>query len=344
MPVLALEPCVFFDALMFPSPRLAFLFLFLLALLPVRGADAFLPGAKRILILGDSITYSGQYVDDLELYLLCRYPERKFEVINVGLPSETVSGLSEDGHADGKFPRPDLHERLDRVLAKTKPDLVLACYGMNDGIYLPLDEARFAKYREGILTLRQKVATAGAKIIHLTPPTYHRLDARPQPGPDGKAPASLLGGYNEVLDRYSAWLLEQRSQGWTVIDIHGPMNAYIEAQRKTDPDFVFAKDGVHANEAGHALMADQVVAGLAPADVAWWKKLRADLAANAKGAELKKLIRQHGRVLCDAYLNEAGHLRPGMAKGLPVGEAEGKAAEMETKIKALVAEIAPGKP
>src|SRR5882757_7566798 len=135
-------------------PRLAVLCLFLLALLlPLRAADDFLPGVKRILVLGDSITYSVQYVDDLELYLFCRYPGRKFEVINVGLPSETVSGLTEDGHAGGKFPRPDLHERLDRVLAKTKPDLVLACYGMHDGIYLPLDEERYAKFRDGILKL-----------------------------------------------------------------------------------------------------------------------------------------------------------------------------------------------
>jgi lysophospholipase L1-like esterase len=325
-------------------PRLLSLLLFLLVLLPLRAADDFLPGAKRVVFLGDSITYGGNYVDDFELYLFCRYPARKFEVLNVGLPSETVSGLSEEGHANGKFPRPDLHERLDRVLAKTKPNLVFACYGMNDGIYLPLDDARFAKYREGILKLREKVTAAGAQIIHLTPPTFHHLNARPQPGPDGKAPASMLGGYNEVLDRYSAWLLEQRAQGWRVIDIHGPMNAFIEAQRKTNPDFVFAKDGVHANEEGHALMADQLIASLAPADVAWWKKLRADLTANPQGAELKKLIRQRGRILCDAYLNDAGHLRPGMAKGLPVAEAETKAAELEEKIRALVKEMAIAQP
>lgn len=327
----------------FPT-RLAILFLFVLSLLPLRAAEEFLPGAKRIVFLGDSITYGGQYVDDFELYLFCRYPDRKFEVINVGLPSETVSGLSEDGHAGGKFPRPGLHERLDRVLAKTKPNLIFACYGMNDGIYLPLDEERFGKYRDGILKLREKAAAAGAQVIHVTPPTFHHLNARPTPGPDGKAPASLLGGYNEVLDHYAAWLIEQRRKGWRVIDIHGPMNAFIETQRKTNPDFVFAKDGVHANEAGHALMADELIAGLAPGDVTWWQKLRTDLATNPKGAELKKLIRQRGRLLCDAYLNDAGHLRPGMAKGLPVPEAEAKAAELEPKIRAMIAEIAPGKP
>ena len=40
-----------------------------------------------------------------------------------------------------KIPRPDLHERLERVLTQTKPDLVFARYGMNDGIYLPLIQA-----------------------------------------------------------------------------------------------------------------------------------------------------------------------------------------------------------
>jgi len=34
-----------------------------------------------------------------------------FEILNLGLPSETVSGLSEPNHAGGAFPRPDLHER-----------------------------------------------------------------------------------------------------------------------------------------------------------------------------------------------------------------------------------------
>ena len=95
------------------------------------------------MVLGDSITYGGEYVDQFELFLRANFPDRRFEVLDLGLPSETVSGLSEEGHAGGKFPRPDLHERLERVLAKTKPDLVTACYGMNDGIYLPFDEPTF---------------------------------------------------------------------------------------------------------------------------------------------------------------------------------------------------------
>src|SRR5205085_2661267 len=83
-------------------------------------ALASLENVHRILFLGDSITYAGQYVEDIEAYYVTRFPGRHFEFINVGLSSETVSGLSEEGHAGGKYPRPDLHERLGRILAKTK--------------------------------------------------------------------------------------------------------------------------------------------------------------------------------------------------------------------------------
>ncbi len=328
---------------MHTPPRLLALLLALGLVMPARAAEAeFLPGVKRILFLGDSITYSGQYVDAFETFLFLRFPARQFEVINVGLPSETVSGLSEDGHAGGQFPRPDLHERLDRVLAKAKPDLILACYGMNDGIYLPLDEARFAKFREGTEWLRAKAKAAGAEVIHLTPPTFHPLAARNKPGADGQPPAKTLGGYNEVLDRYAAWLLEQRAQGWRVIDLHGPMNAFIETQRKTNPDFVFANDGVHANDAGHALIAEQLIAGLAPAEIDAWHKIQgAEFLQTPKAKAFTAAIRQRGRILADAWLNDTGHLRPGMAKGLPPAEALAKVADLEKQIRAEAPLLAP---
>src|ERR1044072_2610468 len=93
-PALALAAAAFFDGTMHFPPRLLALLLATVAVLPLRDADDFLPGVQRIVFLGDSITYSGEYVDNFELFLFCRDPQRKFEVINAGLPSETVSGLS----------------------------------------------------------------------------------------------------------------------------------------------------------------------------------------------------------------------------------------------------------
>ncbi len=99
--------------------------------------------AKRILFLGDSITHAGGYISIIEARLIANGVESRPESINLGLPSETCSGLSEPDHP---FPRPDVHERLDRALAAAKADLVVACYGMNDGIYYPFSEERFAAY------------------------------------------------------------------------------------------------------------------------------------------------------------------------------------------------------
>lgn len=363
--------------------------------------------AKRVVFLGDSITYAGQYIAYLETALTARFPEKRFEFINVGLPSETCSGLSEDGHAGGKFPRPDVHERLQRVLDKMKPNLVVACYGMNCGIYLPLDDQRFAKYQDGIQRLRKAVHASGAQIIHLTPPVYD--PTRGSGSPD----------YNAVLDRYSEWLVSQRTYGWTVIDTHTPMNANLAERRRQNPKFVLAGDGVHAGSTGHWLITQAILEAVLdgskqstaeeitllnaneseglkvecharlglPIDPTWdrdsleiaksakWlnrhcvamkalkgprydifegDKLVGSLTAvelqsafggdlgsletlseNIRSKELLNKITARQRLLIDSWLNEVGHLRPGMSKGKPIAEAIAEAAKLTDEITAI---------
>ncbi len=290
----------------------------------VRAADSapMFAGVKQVVFLGDSITYSGAYVETIEAYVVTRFPERAVEFIDVGLPSETVSGLSEDGHAGGQFPRPDLHERLDRVLAQLKPDWVIACYGMNDGIYLPFDEGRFAKFREGIQRLRDKCAAAGAKILHVTPPTFDEVK--------GGHP-----GYSNTLDRYSDWLLGQRSAGWDVVDLHGPMNRYLAEQRRKDPSFFLAGDGVHCGDVGHWIIARQILLHLGAKDLADADGPKAMLAAYPSGDALLKLIEQRQRMMKDTWLTTIGHQRPGMSKGLPLAEAQARAEKVSAQIKKL---------
>jgi lysophospholipase L1-like esterase len=296
-----------------------------------------LAGAHHILVLGDSITYSGQYIDDLEAFLRIRGLFGGLDILDLGLPSETVSGLSEPGHAGGKFPRPDLHERLDRVLAKTKPDLVIACYGMNDGIYYPFGEDRFQKFQDGIRWLHERVTQTGARIIHITPPTFD-----PFPIKGKTLPAGLVEyrkpyeGYNDVLDRYSAWLVSQRTNGWTVIDAHTPMNNYLAEQRRENPGFVMSRDGVHPDDAGHWVIARALIEGLNlpkngdAFDLTHFQ----ETSATGEGAALLKLIHQKNRLLSDAWLTDAGHKRPGMNPGLPPADAQAKAAELVPQIEA----------
>ena len=202
---------------------------------------------QTILFLGDSITQAGLYVTDFDAWLVKKFPEKRFTVINAGVSSETISGLSEEGHAGGRFPRPDLHERLERVLEKTKPDLIIACYGMNCGIYQPLDEERFKAFKNGQLKLRDAAKKHGATIVHVTPPIF---DNHGKPGFD----------YDEVLRAYSQWLVGQRKAGWHVVDLHSEMRAKVDARKSDKPSFTVQRDKIHPNAAGHWMMAQSLIA------------------------------------------------------------------------------------
>ncbi|MFM7136737.1 MAG: family 16 glycoside hydrolase [Planctomycetota bacterium] len=271
---------------------------------------AAIQSAKRVLVLGDSITYAGGWVADLAAWM--EYEGVDAAVINCGLSSETVSGLSEDGHAGGNFPRPDLHERLDRMLRLARPNVVLACYGMNCGIYQPLDEGRFAKFKAGSERLHAAAEGAGATIIHLTPPVYG--------GPPGKPGPAGEVDYDAVLAAYSDWLLSKRADGWLVIDVHGPMRRALEERRKQDPTFAFAADSVHPGDEGQWQIARAVIAGLGDEQAV----LAPDLPERL--APFLPDVTKRMEILRDAYLSAAGHLRPGIKPGLPVAEAEAKAA------------------
>jgi lysophospholipase L1-like esterase len=280
--------------------------------------------SQRIVFLGDSITYGGGYVAAFDAWLAAQKLAHPPTVINVGLPSETVSGLSEQGHAGGKFPRPDVAERLARVLQATKPDLVFACYGINCGIYQPLDEQRFAKFQQGYAKLKDAVEAAGATLVVITPPTFDDQRAKKE------------FSYNEVLDRYSAWLVAQRAQGWNVIDLHTAMTRELAERRKASPHFTFQPDAVHPNDAGHWFMASQLIAWCGDDRAAAAKSPEEMLAIYQLSPPVFKLERERTSLHRDAYLSAAGHQRPGIRPGLPVKEATAKAAEIGAKIRELV--------
>jgi lysophospholipase L1-like esterase len=286
-----------------------------------------LANSKRVMFLGDSITASGQYIGYFDAWLVTELKDKAPRLIDCGLPSETVSGLSEDGHAGGQFPRPDLAERLDRVLTAVKPDLVIACYGINCGIYLPFDESRLQKYQEGMTRLKLAAERAGAKFVVVTPPFYD----------DQRAPRNF--SYNAVLDRYSDWLVSQRKEGWTVIDVHSPMTKFVQTQRKENPQFTVQPDGVHPNEAGHWLVAQQLIRWAGDDKSAAAASPQEMLKLKGTPESLLALSSARVGVLRDAYVSAAGHKRPGVAKGLPVDQAEAKADELSAKIAVVLSEM-----
>lgn len=279
---------------------------------------------KRIVFLGNSITYNGKFVSYLDAYLSLKYPEKNLEIINVGLPSETVSGLSEAGHANGEFPRPDLRERMDRILKQLEPDLVIANYGMNDGIYLPFGEERFEAFRKGMAWMHQTIESSGAEIIHVTPPIYDERKG---------------AAYANVLDIYSDWLVSLRyTQNWNVIDLHWPMRRELEENRSVNPEFAFAKDGIHPDESGHFLMAKILLTGLGE-NVNHAKTIEELLSPFPHGMQVFSLIEQRQEIQKLAWLSATGHQRPGIPVGLSIESANEKVAAINREIKILFGKV-----
>lgn len=254
-----------------------------------------------VLFLGDSITHDGRWAAWVESQVRRVAPYDEGTIVNVGLGSETTSGLSEPGHAGGKFVRPCIHERLDRVLGALKPDLVIACYGMNDGIYQPLEEGRMDAYRKGMTLLKDKVEATRAQIVFITPPLFNPDKNIPDPS-----------SYDSVLDAQAEWL--KSNKDWEVVDIRPGLKAAVENAKSADPGFIYAPDGVHPGAKGHRMIADEVVKGLPLLIGKNWLTFTSEAAYPS--------LYRSAAVLRDAWLTKTKHTRPGVAEGLPVDEAE----------------------
>jgi lysophospholipase L1-like esterase len=267
---------------------------------------------QKIVVLGDSITQAGGYVSFMDYYLQKLRPQARFEIYPLGLSSETVSGLSEPGHAGGKFARPCLSERLPRVLEKMHPDVVFACYGMNDGIYLPLEDKRFQAFKDGINHLLDSCQKAGVKrLILVTPPIY---DATTKAGEFN---------YDAVLTAYAAWEKTLQRPGLEVVDLHAAMRAARD--KRTE---IFSKDRVHPGDEGHLLMARTILAGVGldtPAEPL--AKIKADPLFTQVD-----LLRRHR---AGHWMNFVGYTREKVVAPTPLGDAEAQAAKIQAKIDEL---------
>ena len=301
---------------------IALLFLPAVTTKPASGDDL-LDNGDRVVFIGDSNTYAGHYVAVIDA--MARANGHQYEIINVGLPSETCCGLSEPDHP---FPRPTVQERIDRVLKKLKPKVVVACYGMNDGIYHPFSEARFARYKDGIKELIVKVKKSDAKIILLTPPPFDPLPMKKK----GKlvdqkskkfAWFLIYENYDSVLKKYTDWIktLDQQVDG--VIDIRTPIVSFLNKKRKANPEFTMSGDGVHFNDTCHRIIAKAVAAKILP-------ELKLD-----PDEKIVSLASRKMQVLRDAWLSESGHKRPGVKKGKPIDEATKIAQLINSQIQGL---------
>lgn len=288
---------------------------------------------KRVLWLGDSITQAGQYVTFVEYFLNKNFPALNYDIVSAGLSSETMSGLSEPGHP---FPRPCVLTRIDRALAETKPALVIACYGMNDGIYLPQSPERMKAFQDGLAQVIAKVKAAGAQLILVTPPPYDVAPVKKDALSAADALAHKKGRYGDydlVLADYAKYEATLPKPGVSqIIDLHTAMNAEVARRRAATPDaanFSFTKDGIHPGEEGHFFMARTILAALG-APVSQNATLDA-----VKADPLYALVKKHRETRSKGWLAYIGYVREKTVRADSVAGTEKTAAQIQSEIDAL---------
>lgn len=255
---------------------------------------------ERIMFLGDSITFSGEYITRLSIAIKQDPRYADAQIVNLAIPSETVSGLSEPGHANGRFPRPNVYERLDRVLAAFQPTLVFICYGNTDAISLPLQEGRFRAYRRGMSKIKTAIEAIGAKPFFLEPTLSEK------------------GSYSDVMFTYAAWLNSLNgTRGWHIIPYRKILIDAIATQHKTQPNFRITNDGTHPTSMGYHMMAQ-----------AMWPAIRKALTITTLSETLPSPLppetftqaNQQMIATRNLWLNKTKHSRPncsGFVKGQP---------------------------
>ncbi len=247
----------------------------------------------KILFLGDSITDMGMYVSYVQAYLDMFQPGNDLKLYNLGLSAETVCGLTEPGHA---YPRPDVNERVDRAMLTIEPHWVVLMYGMNDGIYHPFSEDRYAAYKEGMWKLVRRIREYGSRIIVMTPTPFEPEVRRDKLVEGDEGPFDFdhaSAAYDDVLARYSRFLVEEVGrEADVVVDVH-------EAMSGLGP---FTEDSVHPGWAGHFQIAR-----------AFMRKVfhvYADHLDEAVPEELMARIYRRDQLLHKFYLEAVGYIRP----------------------------------
>lgn len=287
---------------------------------------------QRVVFLGDSITQAGDYVTDVECWMISQ--GKRAEVLDIGLSSETATELTpaEIGihEASAGFPRPCIGDRIDRALALAKPDWLFVCYGMNDASILPEGPGGLRRYSEAMTRLRETALRAGAKrVVICTAPIHDPLKPT---APEQDPPERNLVVYRD-------WLLSKRADRWEVVDIHGPMRRELNEARKTNPDFRFQPDGVHPDRAGHWVMAREILTQFFGANLDGISSSPEFFQKN--GTAIRDLVDRRRQILFNSLMTQIGHNRPNVAggPGVPPGPspelAKAQAGEISRQIDSL---------
>ncbi len=198
----------------------------------------------RVTFYGDSITEQREYTEDVEEYVLTRYPGWQVHFHNAGVGGDKVSG----GWAG------PINLRLDRDVFAWHPDVITIMLGMNDFYYRPDEAGIYSTFTEGYTRLV-------ASIQHNNPSVRITL-IQPSPYDDVTREPTFPGGGNGVLLKYSAFLAQLAEERHTKIaDFNAPVVAALKKINAESPQLAqqILPDRVHPQQGGHWIMAESLL-------------------------------------------------------------------------------------
>lgn len=224
--------------------RLAHVVLVLLAGLCSTVAGEQLQKGDTVAVVGDSITEQKKYSVYIEDYLVMCQPAPELKQTQFGWSGETSWGFE---------------SRMANDMLRFKPTVATTCFGMNDGGYSPMNEAKAAHYRDAQTKIVRAMKDAGVRFIVVGSPgcvdvQTFRNKNRQLAEMYNKTLASLRDISKEVAEK----------EGVAFADVFDPMHDVMEkAEAKYGASYhVAGPDGVHPDNNGHLVMAYAFLKGL----------------------------------------------------------------------------------
>ena len=195
----------------------------------------------RVTFYGDSITNQREYTEDVEEYVLTRFPSWKVSFHNAGVGGDKVSG-------GGAGP---IDLRLDRDVFAWHPNVVSVMLGMNDFYYRADEPGIFSTYTDGYRHLVDslKKNDPGVRITLIEPSPYDDITRK-------------SSGNNDVLLKFSAFVVQlAQENGAQVADFNTPVTDVLKAVNTASPTLApqVIPDRVHPEQGGHWVMAESLL-------------------------------------------------------------------------------------
>jgi lysophospholipase L1-like esterase len=251
----------------------------------------------RVTFYGDSITEQRLYTEDVEEYVLTRYPAWKVSFHNAGVGGDKVSG----GWAG------PIDLRLDRDVFAWRPDVVTIMLGMNDFYYRPDQPGIFSSFTDGYKHL--------VDALQKNNPRLRLTLIQPSPYDDVTRDVTIPGGLNAVLQKYSAFVAQlAQDRGVEVSDFNSTLIPVLKAVNDESPALAqqIIPDRVHPQQGGHWIMAETLLKTWHAASLVTSIVIDAGAkpGATAANTEVTDLVRAKGKMTARIAWTQADKALP----------------------------------